>query len=89
MTKKELKKLRTIFRRKMKKRDFCIGEYEVEKLFRELLGEPEPKPKVIKNVGTNVNLVTDLVREYDRILPKLKNAFDRDDSFYSSLNKKK
>lgn len=38
-----IKGVREIFRRRMKERDFCIGERQVEILFRELLDEP-PEP---------------------------------------------
>ena len=38
----DLRELRETFRARMREEDFCIGEGEVEKLFRELLGEPEP-----------------------------------------------
>lgn len=42
MTKPALRRLRETFRARMEQEDFCIGQEKVEKLFRELLGEPEP-----------------------------------------------
>jgi hypothetical protein len=42
MTADDLRALRETFRARMADRDFCIGQEEVEALFRELLGEPEP-----------------------------------------------
>ena len=82
----ELNELRKIFRQRFKEVDFCIGEEQVEKLFRELLGEAEP---VYRNHVTTLdpNVAKILERELDRMLPKIKDIFNRDDAFYRHMKK--
>ena len=46
MEKNDLQELRETFRVRMQEADFCIGEEQVERLFRELLGEAEPVREV-------------------------------------------
>lgn len=84
----ELKELREIFRARMKEKDFCIGEEEVEKLFRELLGEPEPpEPKY------SGPLIT--ADEEDKIIKeifteeKIEKIFERNNPFYKAIMDKK
>lgn len=48
--------LREVFRKRMQEEDFCIGEDRVEKLFRELLGEPEPPERVYPKVERSINM---------------------------------
>lgn len=85
--KEYLTELRNLFRREMEEHDFCIGEAQVERVFRTLLGEPEPAPRVYDNPGTGISS-----KEVAEIFEKsmgdtLKNLFERDDTFYRHIKK--
>jgi hypothetical protein len=66
----------------MKERDFCRGEEEVEKLFRELLGEPEP-------VEDEIHITKEEVEQIEKLFPRfiehVKDLFERDDTFYKAI----
>ena len=66
-----LQKLRVTFRKRMHERDFCIGEEEVETLFRELLGEPKPiKQPLIPTGVKNVNVGVQIAQAWEDMLKK-------------------
>ena len=87
MNLQNLKELREIFRKRFKEEDFCIGEEQVEKLFRELLNEPEP---VSINHVTTLNPIVAKILEnkLKEIAPKLKESFERDDVFFAKMKKR-
>ena len=88
MDKQELISLREIFRKRFQEVDFCIGEEQVEVLFRELLDEPEFECEI--KTTSSINL-----EKIEKILPKIftidniKSIFEKDDNFYSEINKGK
>lgn len=86
MNPNDLIELRQIFRARMREADFCIGEEEVEKLFRELLNEPElPEPKY--NFGSiDTQKLGELL---DKHFSKSMKNFERIDTFYNAINKSK
>ncbi len=88
MNKEDLTALREIFRKRMREEDFCIGEEKVEALFRELLGEPEPHPAIVHLTMKQYEDVKRIVSiEMDRIAPKLKELFEKDDTFYKRMKR--
>lgn len=86
MNKEDLIELREIFRARMAERDFCIGQDEVEELFRELLGEPEPV-KEYKYSGPPIT-AKELAEAWEKAVLKAKSAFDAPDILYDKLRKK-
>lgn len=83
MNLQELQQLREIFRARFREVDFCIGEKQVEILFRELLGETEPVPRPCSsNFVQNNEIILELLGEINN------NAlFERDDKFYQIMKK--
>lgn len=85
----DLIELREVFRKRMQEEDFCIGEGQVEKLFRELLGEPEPviEYHLDPNTPRASNLhAQDILRlEVDNFKDKVKGMFERDDTFFKHI----
>lgn len=83
-----LNELREVFRKRMKEVDFCIGEEQVEILFRELLGEPEPPEIVYDHHGHKIG-----AQELSNIIEsvftpeKIKGMFERDSAFFEKLKK--
>lgn len=86
----DLRELREHFRQKFREHDFCIGEAQVEEVFRELLGEPKPE-----HVHTDIDhppsgLVSQTIQaEMERMIPKIMRVFEQDDAFYLHLMRKK
>jgi hypothetical protein len=85
MNESDLKELRELFRARFLTHDFCIGKEETESFFRELLNEPQPARPVYEGKPIDPQLVA---REMERMIPKLKEIFERDDLFYSRMFKK-
>lgn len=80
--------LREVFRARMREEDFCIDEAQVEKLFRELLGEPEPEKQVFAPIG-HVSL-QQTIDALNSVLDekKLTNTFEADSLLYDKLKKR-
>lgn len=81
--------LREVFRQRMRERDFCLGEKEVERLFRELLGEPEPAP----STGEEDRLTAADMRHFNEALRAsyhlyIDQLIDRNDLLYAQVRKK-
>lgn len=90
MNSDDLRELREIFRARFREQDFCIGEAQVEEVFRELLGEPEPEAPIRDENHVPSALTSQVVQaEMERMIPKLQTVFERHDSFYSSIVRKK
>lgn len=85
----DLRKLREIFRARMRVEDFCVGEECVERLFRELLGEPEPARDIPTLTPEQVRQAKE---ELDKWLKKMgarvQKLFERDDAFFRRMMKK-
>lgn len=81
----DLRALREKFRERMNEVDFCIGEEQVEKLFRELLNEPEPKSESYTPIHSNINTRQVLESELDRFTKMTKDIFESDDILYRKL----
>ena len=74
----------------MNERDFCIGEEQVEKLFRELLEEPEPVYERPINFGTESRIkAEDLHNAIKENFTKeiIESIFEKDNAFYRNLKK--
>ena len=85
----DLKELREIFRKRMQEEDFCIGQEQVEKLFRELLDEPEPvEEPYVYNGPPDPKIAEITAVELERVVPKITSFFEKDDTFYGYLRKK-
>lgn len=84
----ELQTLREYFRKRMKERDFCIGEEEVEKVFRELLGEPEPEVPESTGEPLSAAEISTIIERHFGGMDKVKDLFERDNAFYKMLSKK-
>lgn len=86
----DLRALRETFRARMREVDFCLGETEVEKLFRELLGEPEPTPR-----RESVDAATALRMEQLEgavkaiLLPQIERMFTADSALMSTLKRRR
>lgn len=78
--------LRETFRTRMRERDFCIGEKEVETLFRELLGEPEPE-RVVTN-SKPVNLA-EFKRATEAMVAGMDKVFNTPSVFYEHLRRRR
>lgn len=86
----DLKELREIFRARFQEQDFCIGEAQVEKVFRELLGEPEPEAPIRDENHIPSALASQVVQaEMERMIPKIMRVFEQDDRFYAHITRKK
>jgi hypothetical protein len=86
-----LRELREIFRERMNEIDFCIGEEQVEKLFRELLGEPEPE--IIKHEMSDKDRITleqvnELMKDHFTKHPNALSIFEQDNFLYTKLKKR-
>ncbi len=94
MNSDDLKELREVFRARMQEEDFDIGEEKVEKLFRELLNEPEPtEPELYISDEQRAKLgkVTQQVNEVAKEIftpDRIEKIFAENDLFYSNLRKK-
>ena len=75
MNNNDLIGLREIFRKKFREEDFH-DEEQVEKVFRELLNEPEP------------NRMIEIIKE-ELTIEKVKEIFEKDDPFYEAIMKRK
>ena len=73
--------LREIFRQRMRERDFCIGEEQVEELFRELLNEPQPVTE--SKVGSTITAtqLNEMINEHMKHV-NLEKIFEKDSTFY-------
>lgn len=87
MDPKQLNELREIFRKRFKTEDFCIGEEQVERVFRELLGESEPESISTPITQRSQDIVNIIGQAIDQLSPKLENLFNRDDIFYKRIKK--
>lgn len=87
MTREELLDLRERFRIRFTEHDFCIGQEQVEKFFRELLGEPEPELPTYNGPYSSLS-ATDISEIYETCISSLEHIFDRDDKFYDKLMKR-
>lgn len=83
MSHDDLIKLREIFRVKFREYDFCIGEEQIEKIFKELLGEPESVVEYHNN-GPSIS-AEQLSQVMEEIFTKEKATaiFDKDEIFFS------
>lgn len=89
MTKDDLIELREKFRARFETHDFCIGQVEVEKFFRELLGEPEPVEEYNPNYKSlTAKELEDAMDQVGLTSDKVKKLFDRDDTFYKLIKNK-
>ncbi len=90
MNKEDLLELREVFRTRMEREDFCIGQEQVEKLFRELLGEPEPVEAPLRQMSPEerAKLQQILEVESEILLNKVQDIFTQDNAFYASLKKR-
>ena len=81
-----IKYLRALFQERMEREDFCIGQEQVEKLFRELLGEPEPVREYHFSESTSRINAADIAQIMEETFKgKLTDLFDRDDAFYRKM----
>lgn len=89
MNKEDLIELRLLFRARFRTHDFCIGEGEVEELFRELLQEPKPEEIHYDNPSNPIRL-DDIMEVYDEVLSKdrINDIFTQDDRFFEQIKKK-
>jgi len=83
-----LEELREVFRARMKDKDFCIGEEQVEKLFRELLGEPEPPEPEYSGPSATANEVAKIMGEVFT-KEKIDKIFERHDTFHNFMKGRK
>jgi Ca2+-binding EF-hand superfamily protein len=88
MTDEDLIQLREVFRIAFKQHDFCIGEEEVERVFRILLEEPEPEDESNHN-HENISL-DEAWNKMDSKMDAatIEKLFNIDDAFYTKLRKK-
>lgn len=85
-----LRELREIFRARMLEENFCIGEEKVEKLFRELLNEPEPIEEPLNYEVTakqREQFKQILEQESENIFKNVTKIFESDNMFYKHLKK--
>jgi len=84
-----LLELRKHFRNEFKKEDFCIGQEQVERVFRELLGEPEPvRESFLEGPAVTAAQLHEAMKDaFDK--EKMKSIFERDSSFYDKITKKR
>lgn len=89
-SKEYLINLREVFRKRMDEVDFCIGQEQVEKLFRELLEEPEPEQRVYNSDYRDMSAkdLSEVLENHFTKEAAIK-LFERDDIFYTALKKKK
>jgi hypothetical protein len=87
MNPNDLKELREVFRARFDEHDFCIGQEECEKLFRELLSEEEPKEEP-RNPNPNSLRASEVGEILERTFyTSVNTLFDGDDIFYKSFKK--
>lgn len=87
MTIEELTELRNLFRREFEQHDFCIGQEQVERVFRTLLGEPEPPEPVYDSYlgkGISADEVSKILQSHFTT-DKLKSLFERDSAFFGKI----
>ena len=93
MNNNDLIGLREIFRKKFREEDF-YDEEQIEKVFRELLNEPEPirelniEWKSDTPVKLTFNKMAKIIQE-TYTTEKLKEIFEADDPFYKVIMRKK
>lgn len=86
MNKEDLIELREIFRARMDDEDFCIGQEKVEKIFRELLGEPKPVEEAF--TGKPDPMLREIFKmEIEKMAKNLPDLFERDDTFYRRMKR--
>jgi hypothetical protein len=87
MNNQDLIELRELFRKKFKENDFCIGEEEVEKVFRELLSEPEPVESIHSGPSLSADEISQII---ESALGKanIKSLFDGDSALFKYMTKK-
>lgn len=85
----QLNELREYFRREFDKHDFCIGQGQVERVFRELLGEPEPVYERPISYGHEPAIKTEQINEVIRDMygKRFNSMFENDDPFLSKLKR--
>ena len=89
MNKSDISDLREVFRERMRNEDFCIGEAQIEKLFRELLEEPEPIMEEF-NHGPHISSqqISDIISEFIN-KTTIEDLFNRkDNEFFDKLKGK-
>jgi hypothetical protein len=85
-TKEFIEALRLHFRERFKQSDYDIGEQEIEKVFRELLGEPEPKDETLSTARTPGKDISMIVwAEINRMTPMLKELFEANDALFKRM----
>ena len=82
--------LREVFRTRMEKEDFCIGQERVERLFRELLNEAEPEEIRHEYSGRGIK-TSDVTKALDDIVSngRITTLFEADDTFFANLRKRR
>ncbi len=90
LSKEGLTNLREIFRKRMEQEDFCIGQEQVEKLFRELLNEPEPvrEPITPASPEEQARMRETLNIEINRLIGGIGDIFEQDDAFFKAIKKR-
>ncbi len=85
-----LHELREIFRERMEREDFCIGQEQVEKLFRELLNEPEPvrEPITPASPEEQAKMREIFNIEINRLTGRIGDIFERDNAFFKAIKKR-
>ena len=90
ISKEDLRELRSRFRKRMKKRDFCLGEREVEEYFRILLRERKKKPEIVQDQKGVQLSSAEIMEIYDQIfVNNAHNIFEKDSVFYNTIMKGK
>jgi hypothetical protein len=87
MTNEDLIQLREVFRKEFQEHDFCIGEQQVERVFRQLLGEEEPEVITPKREKLPAHKLDELAHMMGYM--NIQDLFNRDDPFYVELTKKR
>jgi hypothetical protein len=85
MTDEDLIALREVFRIAFKQHDFCIGEKEVERVFRRLLEEPETKDDILHQHYSLEEIQAELDKQFDKGM--VEKLFHRDNVFYRILRR--
>ena len=78
--------LREVFRKRMNEEDFCIGQEQVEKLFRNLLNEDEPIRAPSNPISTAE--LASINEELAKFGTSVKDIFERDDRFFDQIRRR-
>jgi len=90
MDKDTILELRSLFEKRMQEEDFCIGEEQVNKLFREVLGEPEPvREPIIKEPQEVARTREILAVAMETFVRDGLKTFEQDNPFYSTIKNKR